>query len=172
MKVAALFVQERSAYSRLVGVECFTRRRDAATFDLSCPVIAHPPCRVFSKKCGHQVRDGVHVWEGLLGAWAIHCVRSCGGVLEHPYNSRLWNLLPAGVGFTAVVDQAWWGEPIIKRTRLWFVGVGRQEVEFPFSFEPSSSRRVWQTWGVGRRSRTCKEFAGWLVDQARKVERP
>lgn len=140
------------------------------SFDLSCPVIAHPPCRCFSVKCGHQVKADVQIIEGILAAWAIYCVQKCGGVLEHPYNSRLWNCVPAGVGWFAIVDQAWWGEPIIKRTRLWFVGIRRQDVDFPFSFDPLSSRLVWQSWGKNRRSRTGKEFAGWLVDQARKVK--
>lgn len=124
MPVAALFVQPGGVYSSL-GCDTFDIERDARTFDLSCPVVAHPPCRSWGRlsqwaKPRQDERD--------LAWWALHVVRHCGGVLEHPASSRLWK--EAGIapgradsfgGVLVPVDQRWYGHRAQKRTGLYVV---------------------------------------------------
>lgn len=130
--VAALFVQRSSVYRRL-GVEVFDAERDARTFDLSCPVVAHPPCRGWGK-LSHFAK--VRPDERDLAVWAVWVVRHCGGVLEHPITSRLWRWfgIAPGVrdafgGLLLPVDQRWFGHRAEKRTGLYLVRCG---LEVPF----------------------------------------
>jgi hypothetical protein len=123
-RVAALFTRADSVY-RSLGVECFDLARDARTFDLSSPVIAHPPCRSWGQlrhmsKPRQDERD--------LAVWAMWVVRHCGGVLEHPMTSGLWpffGLTPGVVdqfgGVLVPVDQVAWGHRANKRTGLYCV---------------------------------------------------
>lgn len=126
MRVAALFTRRDSVYRGFEEVECFDATRDARTFNLDCPVIAHPPCRAWGRlrKVAKPRRD-----ERDLAWYALHAVRHCGGVLEHPEVSRLW--IEAGIkpgvidesgGLLTIVDQAWWGHPARKRTGIYAVG--------------------------------------------------
>lgn len=126
MSVAALFVRKDTVYREL-GAECFDIERDARTFDLAGPVVAHPPCRAWGKLKGlARPRPD----ERDLAWWAVHVVRLCGGVLEHPIHSSLWRELGCGTpglrdGFGGVllhVDQSWYGHPCSKPTGLYVVG--------------------------------------------------
>lgn len=125
-RVAALFVRRMSVYRRL-GCDCYDADRDARTFDLAAPVIAHPPCRAWGLlRHFAKPRDD----ERDLAVWAMWVVRHCGGVLEHPITSRLWGVfgLRAGErdafgGLLVPVDQSAWGHRARKRTGLYCVGV-------------------------------------------------
>lgn len=73
--VAALFVQSRGVYSSL-GVEVFDVHRDARTFDLACPVVAHPPCRGWGR-LRHLARPRADEWTwraGPFGSFVIAAV--------------------------------------------------------------------------------------------------
>lgn len=124
-RVAALFTRRRSVYHAL-GADCYDASRDARTFDLACPVVAHPPCRAWGKLRGMAKprRD-----ERDLAWFALWAVRHCGGVLEHPIHSRLWD--EAGIypgcrdpfgGVLVPVDQLAWGHRAEKLTGLYCVG--------------------------------------------------
>lgn len=124
--VSALFCCDSSPYRSIPGVDVFDVLRDARSFDLSTPVVAHPPCRAWGKlsyfaKPRHDERD--------LAIWAMWVVRHCGGVLEHPMTSRLWSFF--GVrpgcrddfgGLLVPVDQVDFGHRAQKRTGLYCVG--------------------------------------------------
>lgn len=89
MKVAILCASPRSIYKTFNDVEVFDKFRDARTFDGTIPVVAHPPCRAWSAFCRHQAKpeDG----EKELGPLCVAHLIRCGGVLEHPAYSRLFD---------------------------------------------------------------------------------
>ncbi|WP_338615492.1 hypothetical protein [Pigmentiphaga sp. CHJ604] len=125
--VAALFVRADSIYKTMPGVDCYDIERDALTWPGGCPVVAHPPCRgwgklfYFAKPAPGELD---------LGPWAAQQVRTYGGVLEHPKDSKLWEAagLPrpgqvdAWGGWTLPISQHWWGHRAEKLTWLYIVG--------------------------------------------------
>lgn len=186
MKPAALFVMSDSHYFDL-GLDCYDIERDARTYTGSAPVVAHPPCRSWSRmrafaKPRPDERD--------LAIFAIEQVRRCGGVLEHPSGSELWRV--AGLptpgstdrdihrGWTLPVSQKWWGHRAEKRTWLYIVGVEPGSIpEMPLVLGEAS--HVCGLWSGRDRSRARKEigpkermasppaFAQWLVDLASRA---
>jgi hypothetical protein len=119
--VSVLCAHPRSFYFGL-PVTVFDERRDARTFSGRGPVIAHPPCRGFSRMRG-LARASQSELE--LARWCCRVVQVNGGVLEQPRLSRLWRemALPypgfsgAG-GFCIEVDQWAWGHRAVKPTWL------------------------------------------------------
>ena len=143
--VAALCVHPRSVYKKLPGVECWDIRRDVRTFAGQFPIVAHPPCRTWSAFCKHQAK--APVGEKELGLLCAGWLRKCGGVLEHPAFSGLFEAaglpLPgnsAGGLWTCEVWQVWWGTETIKRTWLCFSGT--QEPSPPAGRGFHSGRRT------------------------------
>lgn len=166
-RVAALFTRPKSVYSAL-GADCYDAKRDARTFDLACPVVAHPPCRSWSR-LSHFAKPRAD--ERDLAWFAVHVVRHCGGVLEHPLDSRLWKEIDAlGFGlrdrFGGVLvpaHQSWWGHRAPKRTGFYIVG------PVPPMPDDSELAPVTTVERMGRpeRERTPPNLASWLVDCAR-----
>lgn len=82
--VAVLWVQERSVYEGMKGVELWGRERDARTYDGPWPVICHPPCGPWSKlawRCRQSKEDG---------RIAVRLAHRFGGVIEHPLGTHLF----------------------------------------------------------------------------------
>lgn len=128
-KVAVLFTLVQSHYKLLANCECYDIRRNAKSYDGSLPVIAHPPCRAWGNL--RTVATRVQPGEKDLGPWAIEQVRRCGGVLEHPAGSILFEFCgcpevgaPADErgGYCIEVNQFHWGHRASKPTRLYIVG--------------------------------------------------
>ena len=138
--IAALFVQRGGAYWDLEGVDPWDKKRDARKYAGPWPVVAHPPCQLwvnfafvnFKRWGGEHNRPGN---DGGCFASALHSVRTYGGVLEHPADSRAWSAhdLPApphgggwsrGIcgGWACEVWQSAYGHKARKRTWLYFVG--------------------------------------------------
>ena len=129
-QVAALFVRADSIYKSLPGVDAYDAARDALTWAGGCPVVAHPPCRLWGRlkafaRCPDPER------ERELGRWAVAQVRRGGGVLEHPAHSGLWadrglpapgDGLDAWGGRTVGILQFDWGHRAGKPTWLYVVG--------------------------------------------------
>ncbi len=185
--VAALFVMARSAYHELEGVDCWDQARDARLWPGGCAVVAHPPCRSWSR-LRHFSRP--EAGESELALLAVDLVRRWGGVLEHPSGSALWSAAglpkPGGVmvdefgGWSLAVSQKWWGHRAEKRTWLYVVGVRPGELPaFPLVLGEAE-----RTVGLfsGRDRRRCRgeiskreriasppEFARWLVELARRA---
>lgn len=165
--VAALFTRRDSVYQTL-GADCFDVERDARTFDLSCPVVAHPPCRSWGM-LSHFAKPRKD--ERDLAWWAVHVVRLCGGVLEHPLTSRLWREIGVrtyGVrdqfgGVLVPCDQAWFGHRARKRTGLYVVGPVPSMSQVDGGVAVTTVERM----GRAERERTPVELARWLVDCAR-----
>lgn len=173
-KVAVLCVNRKSIYKRLANVEAFDDVRNALTFDGTMPVVAHPPCRSWSAHTRHQATPGPG--ESQLGIFCADKLRECGGVLEQPAHSRLFEAagLPRpgratrGDIWTMEVWQAWWGYSMRKATWLCFVGISPEDVHLPFRLHPNGlDRRRFQLMSKNQRSATTQEFAEWLVNLAR-----
>jgi hypothetical protein len=134
--VAALYVEKGGVYFGLPNVDPWDESRDARRYAGPHRVVAHPPCSrwcqlayINQKRYGHKVGD-----DGGMFAHALHCVRTYGGVLEHPAFSYAWPEfgLPrpprAGWqatscgGWVAQVSQLAYGHRARKRTWLYYVG--------------------------------------------------
>ena len=173
--VAALCVAGRSIYQHMAGVMAYDRRRDARSFPGGCPVVAHPPCRTWSKFLRHQARPADYEGERELARWCVRMVIENGGVLEQPADSLLWtdqNLpvpnAPAEDPFlySVYVEQSWFGYATRKPTWVLVAGVPRHQLPaLPFNFHAQSLAL-----GKGSafaRSRTMQGFADWLCQTAR-----
>lgn len=174
--VAVLCANSVTAYRGLPGVEVYDKKRDARTFRGGVPVIAHPPCRSWSAWCGHQAKP--EPGERELALWCVEQVNNCGGILEQPAHSRLWDTArlpkpgtPYQNGrFCVSVWQAWWGYPMKKATWLYLVGIEPADVRTPYRLHPAGGdRRREQLMSKQQRSRTEPAFAAWLVALARTV---
>lgn len=183
-RVAILFAREDSVYKTLPGCDVYDSMRDALTFTGGMPVVAHPPCRAWGRlRHFAKPRPG----ERELALWAVEQVRTFGGVLEHPYASRLWEeaALPkpgerdAFGGFTLWVLQWWFGHRAGKPTLLYIVGVRPRELPpLPFAIgEPEFVIESRKRKGPTRRpsvskterEATPKAMAEWLIAVARRV---
>lgn len=173
--VAVLCAARRSVYHGLANVEVYDTARDARTFSGGMPVIAHPPCRGWSRNLARQAKPEPGEME--LGIWCAEQVRLCGGVLEQPAFSRLWNAAdlplpgspPMGDLWAIEVWQSWWGYPIRKRTWLCLSGVDQRDVCVPLVLRESRGDGLrFELMSHHQRSATTVAFAEWLVDLARR----
>jgi hypothetical protein len=194
-QVAVLFARADSIYKSLPGVDVWDIARDATKWPGGCPVVAHPPCRMWGDfKHFAKAPEG----EKGLGLFAVECVRQWGGVLEHPKRSGLWEAagLPAPGrrdvfnGWTLGISQHWWGHRAEKLTLLYIVGVEPgQEPEYSMQLDEAGhvigqDRRARPDLGRGRlrkgmpgwrpevtareREMTPPLLAAWLVELARR----
>lgn len=174
--VSVLCTGLRSFYHGMPAVEPFDPRRDCRTFSGGMPVVCHPPCRAWSKFLRHQAKP--EPGEKELGILCAGWLRECGGVLEHPAHSLLFESaslpLPGesirGL-WTVEVPGAWWGDPRTKKTWLCFSRIPRRAVTFPFTLRHSTDDdAIWRNMSKRQRSLTPEPMAAWLVDAARLAQ--
>lgn len=137
--IAALFVQTNGCYFGLPGVDPWDQERDALRYEGDGPVIAHPPCQLWGSLAyvNYARWGGDHnkPWnDGGKFAFAIETVRRCGGVLEHPAQTRAWIAYgltpPRGSGWQLCLDGGWvcevwqsaYGHRANKATWLYYFG--------------------------------------------------
>jgi len=166
--VAVLFARRDSIYKGFELADVYDEDRDARNYSGDLPVVAHPPCRGWGRlRHLAKVKPG----EIELASFAVDCVRRCGGVLEHPAGSKLWEVenLPAPGhmdlfgGFTLPIYQSWFGHPCPKNTWLYICGVLPREIpSFPLVLGLPAGRVELQS-GPSR-ERTPAAFAVWLCD--------
>lgn len=183
-KVAVLFARKRSIYKKNPCCDVWDIDRDARNYAETMPVIAHPPCRGWGRlrELAKPRPD-----EKDLALFAVAKVRECGGVLEHPARSTLWqaaNLPCPGEsddhgGFTISVLQFWFGHRAEKATWLYICGISIYDLpEVPLKIG-EASHVVCSTIKRGKRgyrpevNKTEREgtpepFAKWLVRLAQK----
>jgi hypothetical protein len=183
MNVAALFVREDSIYKTL-GIDCYDINRDARKFRGDCPVIAHPPCRLYSRMRHFSTAPQE---EKRLALFAVGVVWRNGGVLEHPYLSTLCDQVGLPYpgrgqddhfGFSIDVDQHWFGHRCRKRTWLYICGIRMQDVpDYTIRFsEPThvvgrSRNSIKPHCTKKERDATPREFAEWLIKIAELCQR-
>jgi hypothetical protein len=90
--VAALYVEKGGIYFGLPDVDPWDAERDARNYAGPWPVVAHPPCNRWSRLAAlAQATHGYKIGDdGGTFEHALHCVRTFGGVLEHPAESFAW----------------------------------------------------------------------------------
>ena len=174
LPIAVLFVSGRSIYHHLGDVEAYDSHRDARQFAGSEPIVAHPPCRCWSKYLSHQARCANPTAEKALAFFALEKVRRNGGVLEQPAESLFWkaanlplpNAPADSFGFTLYIEQSWFGYAKKKATWLYVVGVPLRSIPpMPFRLVKPHAKSP----GLSRaaRSRTMPALADWLCQIAR-----
>lgn len=174
--VAILCCSQNSHYKEIEGVDCFDIDRDVRNFAGGMPVVAHPPCRAWSARLRHMAKPTPGEMD--LGPLCVDWLRKCGGVLEHPAHSHLWQHcgLPRpgkptnGDLWSMEVLQTWWGhQGTQKATWLCFSGIHPKQVQIPLQLRMrQGDGRLWETMSKHLRSATCPALAQWLVDAARK----
>lgn len=139
--IAALYVDPRGPYPKMLGIEPWDEVRDARGYAGPWPIIAHPPCGPWGR-----LRHMCHGRGKDLGPIAVEQVRKWGGVLEHPAWSKLWehcDLPKPGEapdefgGYTVLVNQVDFGHVARKATWLYLVGVPRVALLTPPRKEPT-----------------------------------
>lgn len=182
-KISVLYVRKKSIYKSLVN-DCYDEERDARNFDKKNSVIAHPPCRAWSKLSALSKATDE---EKSLAPLAVELIRKVGGVLEHPASSALWKekkleLPMPGAGYdkyggwSLSLDQFWFGHKAKKSTWLYIVGCKAMEIpEYPLCFDAiqyvvtSTARNKKQpkkTLSKKDREATPVLFAKWLIELA------
>lgn len=191
-QVAILCAAKKTAYRDMPGLEVYDEARDARTFQGGMPVVAHPPCRRWTtfgdnmliaakKRLGTtpQSESEIKV-ERELGLFCARQVQECGGILEQPARSRLFEAaglpLPGSPqspdSFSLHVWQRWWGFPTKKGTWLYFRKISQFSIEIPFYLHnsPGDGNRFENMPGGHHpyyRSHTMPALAEWLVALAR-----
>ena len=174
--ISVLFCSGRSIYAHLPGCDVWTRARDAAKFTGLNPVIAHPPCRTWSKFLRTQAKPLDFLAEQNLGRFAVATAQKNGGIVEQPAGSFLWSAcqLPRPGDnsdpfcYTIQIEQSWFGMATRKKTWLLICGVPRAMLPtVPFQFDREPNSQVWQN--SHQRSRTPTLLAEWLCQIARSV---
>lgn len=150
--IAALYIDPRGPYPKIADVDCWDEVRDAKTYAGPWPVVAHPPCGPWGR-----LRHLSHHDDPACALRAVEQVRAYGGVLEHPWGSKLWEAcaLPrpgepadAWGGRTIEITQVEWGHVARKRTWLYLVRVPESAIESP-PF-PGREPTHWISGGRGR----------------------
>lgn len=141
--IAALYVQKGGCYYGVAGVDPWGEQRDARLYRGPHPVVAHPPCTRWGKMYFGQPLAVKHGKEkeklgddGGCFAHALWAVRTFGGVLEHPWESKAWPWFGLTVpfrtgrwvkadnfgGWTCCVEQRPYGHHARKPTMLYAKG--------------------------------------------------
>lgn len=128
MKIPVLFTAHNSLYNDNDIFDCYDVERDAFSYTGRSPLIAHPPCRLFSRL---RKFSTAAIKEKQCAFFALARIRRFGGILEHPRSSTLWQdgnfNLDGSVdeygGFLRSVNLSWFGFPAQKKTMLYFVGI-------------------------------------------------
>lgn len=145
--IAALYVEPDGIYAGRPDVDPWCEARDARHYAGPHPVVAHPPCQRWgrfwhgSTRKPHQYRLGD---DGGCFEAALRAVRTYGGVLEHPADSRAWlhfglvaperhaGWQSAGdlMGWTCYVEQGHYGHMSRKPTWLYACRTALPELDW------------------------------------------
>lgn len=167
--IAALYCEPASIYHDFPQVDVYDEERDALTFKGDMPIIAHPPCRLWSRL--RHMSTAVQS-EKALANHALGVARSNGGIVEHPASSSLWKELDMPKrghkdkfgGWIMTIDQGAFGHPCQKRTSLYMVGI--EPAQLPAFSVWSNHARTVQSQHSGNRNATPEPLAHWLIQCA------
>lgn len=191
--IAALYVKTGGAYFGLPDVDPWDEARDARRYAGPHPVVAHPPCQRWGKFWAGQPlaisKTGIRKIKGDDGGCfkaALAAVRSCGGVLEHPWGSHAWPhfglVVPPRTGgwvraddrggWTCCVEQGRYGHYARKPTLLYANRVDLPDLRW------GASEPVFPEWAIERYGLAkCKRagelaFKGGGQDSAPRIGTP
>jgi hypothetical protein len=170
--VAALYVDQAGPYADLVADgQWYDQERDARTYAGDLPVVAHPSCGPWGKlawRCQNQDKS--------TGLHAVAEVRRCGGILEHPVGSGLFDAcgIPTAPwtperttdefgGYTLRFPQWNWGHRGDKGTIVYIVGTGDLP---PLPVREGGVQRAVERMGKRERRLTPPAFAWWMCSVA------
>jgi hypothetical protein len=164
--IAALYVETDGAYYGLPDVDPWDEARDARKYPGPHPVVAHPPCPrwgkmwfgqpLWVKRTGQRKKLGDD--DGCFEA-ALNTVRTYGGVIEHPWESKAWPFFGLNIpprtggwvnadflgGWTCCVEQGRYGHYARKPTMLLAYGCDLPSLEWGHSeaqFDPAVVERM------------------------------
>jgi hypothetical protein len=158
--VSILCVAPNSHYLDL-GVDCWTKERDAYNFTAQNPVITHAPCAQWSRL---KAFEKVNQVEKDLAVFCWERVNENGGIFEHPAGSSFFDFVGCNRKRLYSFDLAWWGFPARKRTYLYFNACA--PTSFPISFDCIESNV--EEMGYGERSLTPERMCRWLIESVKE----
>jgi hypothetical protein len=138
--IGALFVETNGVYFNDPKVDPWDINRNAFRYNRDYPVICHPPCKRWGRywsggpSCKQKLYKGD---DDNAFAWSLWCVRTFGGVIEHPEASHAWRwfglarpklgewIKADDWGHTTCVAQGNYGHRARKLTWLYLVGEPR-----------------------------------------------
>lgn len=170
-----------SVYHHFPALDIYDRARPAWQCHPRRPIIAHPPCRFWSRwNTRAAAPPATLISELLLGVWCAKLVTTYGGILEQPAFSRLWDAAklpqptPAkhNAFWSCQVDQAQWGHPTAKPTWLYFARIHPCQVTWSGWTLANPRRLTLAHLTPGQRSATPLPFAQWLVETALHANPP
>lgn len=180
--VTVLCAARSTVYRAFPGLAIFSRSANAWNARPRGPVIAHPPCRCWSRLRGlTNLTVKERIEEMLL---AFHCLRlviSCGGVLEQPAFSALWSaaclprpgdLSAAPALWSITIDQSNFGHITTKPTWLLLAGIDPTALLFDSWQLADASPVKLAALTPGQRSATPIDFAAFLIGAARCAKPP
>jgi hypothetical protein len=186
--VAALYIDPTGHYPTIPGLDCWDATRDARKYAGPHPVVAHPPCHLWTnfaelnyRRYGKEsLRPGNDA--GCFSA-ALKAIRAYGGVLEHPAFTKAWarfclvRPIPGQwrqADLNEWVCEVWqsaYGHKARKRT--WLVYVGKDAPPDADWSRPAGTHqcgwfdRIKPVLSKREASLTPLAFAEWLVSLAR-----
>lgn len=175
--ITVLYVDQDSDYYKY-PVDCYSKKRNALNYKGTNSIIAHPPCRLWSRM---RTFSTAPPEERLLAHHAIKLIHKNGGILEHPAASTLFPKylpLPGTTdkfnGFTICIDQNWFGHPCRKKTLLYIKGINPSQLPpIPYSLDRieytvSSSKKKTAKKEVSKkwRSKTPQLLIEYLIETA------
>lgn len=188
--VVALYVDPKGPYPKLVK-EWYDEKRDARTYKGPWPVVAHPPCHLWTNFAALNFKrwGGEHNRPGNDGGrfgHALSVIRKYGGVIEHPAYSKAWETfdlpkpefgswhLEQGLYVTEVWQSAY-GHKARKKTWLLYassVGWPKPAIwaQVPGTHQCGHFDRIKPVLSKRAASLTPPRFAEYLLDLAGSAE--
>lgn len=182
-KIAALFVEKNGVYFNHPLIDPWDVERNAFLYRGPEKVIAHPPCKRWGKYWSGGPSAKIKRLKGDDGncfAHALWCVRTFGGIIEHPEGSWAWEWFglrkPSRTskwiradnfgGLTCSVEQGHYGHRARKATWLYMVGcwpidlawgVAHGKMPLEESFRSSRDRKHYRSIEVKPRLRVTAQ---------------
>lgn len=159
--VTVLFTNRKSVYKQL-QCDCYDIDRNVKSFNWDRKVIAHPPCRQFSRLKGLSKKDDE---EYELVLKTLNHVNRYGGIIEHPLRSDLFKRNEVDQDKIIYIDQHWFGFKAHKPTLLYIVGAKVDYIPFNMDAVEKSVQNMWSN----ERSITTEKLAKWLIEIYNKI---
>ena len=159
-KFVALYCRDDSSYKKREHWDVYDKYRDAASFNGTQPVVAHPPCRAWSmmQHASFRSEPNPHYSrckEMHLALHAAEIVFTNGGIIEHPLHSRIWNLgIFNYAGMTLNIDQYDFGHIAHKPTTLYIY----PRIKLPPYPMPNIKKAQYSVFGSVKGTKDAKSY--------------